>query len=180
MDDTQIVQLYFQRSESAISETAEKYGSYCMSVSMHILDSTPDAEECVNDTWLRAWNAIPPERPRELRPFLGAIVRRLSLDRLRSWHAAKRNRNLEVAMDELYEAAAVDESDLDELPALISEFLRGLPAEERRIFIQRYWYNLSAEQIAEDAGRSRGAVWTQLHRTRNKLKDFLTERGVKV
>lgn len=83
-------------------------------------------------------------------------------------------------MDELYEAAAVDESDLDELPALFSEFLRGLPAEERRIFIQRYWYNLSAEQIAEDAGRSRGAVWTQLHRTRNKLKDFLTERGVKV
>ena len=184
MEDLQIIELYFSRDEQALRETADKYGAYCMAVSMNILHSEPDAEECVNDTWLRTWNSIPPTRPASLKLFLARIARNLSLNRHRALHADKRNRDLEVSLTEL-EACFPAPDDLPEGKATpvmdaLNDFLATQPKEDRVIFVQRYWYSLSAAQIAEEQGISENAVWVRLHRTREKLRDYLTERGFRL
>lgn len=181
MDDLKIIELYFSRDEEAIRHTADKYGAYCMAVSMNILRSQPDAEECVNDTYLRTWNSIPPARPTSLKLFLARITRNISLNRHRALHADKRNRDLEVSLSEL-EACFPAPDDLPEGSATpiidaMNDFLAAQAKTDRVIFVRRYWYSLPASQIAEEMGMTENAVWVRLHRTREKLREHLTERG---
>ncbi len=180
MTDHEIIELFFARDEAAIRETGKKYGAYCMSIAQNILKSTPDAEECVNDTYLKAWNNIPPERPNALKVFLGCIVRRLSLDRYRSWHTAKRDRNLEVAFEELSDCVPMRDEDTLILRELLNEFLASLESKDRITFMRRYWYAMPPAQIAKLDKISVNAVTVRLYKTRNKLREFLAERGYRV
>ena len=146
MKDAQILDLYWGRQEQAIYETQKVYGNYCYSIAWNILYSREDSDECVNDTWLRAWNAIPPRRPGRLALFLGTITRNLSLDRWKERHAMKRGKGeLELALDELAEClpdARDTEAEVEaaELERLVNEFLRSLPERDCNIFLRRYWY----------------------------------------
>ncbi len=184
MDDTKIVDLYWTRSESAISETAKKYGSYCRSIAFHILHNDQDSEECVNDTWLGAWNAMPPKRPAVLSTFLGRITRNLSLDRWKRCNAEKRGGGeMAMALEELRECvpapngveAALDDMALTEH---IDRFLGTLPAEQRKIFVQRYWYLCSIREIANNCGVSESKVKVTLFRTRQALRESLLKEGI--
>lgn len=177
MDDLEIIELYFAREEMAIAETEAKYGSYCHKISMNILDNSEDAEECVNDTWLKAWNSIPPERPGVLRLFLGKIARNLAIDRYRANHKGGRNRELELSLEELSECIPMEEAQAGELPALLDDFLRKTPLEDRRLFVLRYWHAHSIKSLAETFHMTAGAVSNRLWRTREKLRTYLTERG---
>ena len=181
MQDERIIELYFARDEQAIRHTADKYGAYCTAVSMNILHSEPDAEECVNDTYLKTWNSIPPTRPASLRHFLATIVRNLSINRLRARHADKRDPEMEVSLTELEECIpAPTEETEGELTALINEFLGKQSKTDRIIFVRRYWYSLSDTQIAEEMGMTRNAVSLRLSRTRERLRICLSERGYRV
>ena len=183
MEDNRIIELYFSRDEQAIRHTADKYGAYCTAVSMSILHSEPDAEECVNDTYLKTWNSIPPTRPHSLKLFLARIVRNLSINRHRALHSDKRNRDLEVSLSEL-EPCFPSPEDMNEcggeLSELLNEFLEGLPKIDRVMFVQRYWYSLTAAEISAEHELSENAVWVRLHRSRERLREFLTERGYKL
>ena len=180
MTDHEIIELFFARNEQAIKETDKKYGAYCYSIAHNILKSAPDAEECVNDTYLKAWNSIPPERPSALKVFLGCIIRRLSLDRYRSWHTAKRDRNLEIAFEELSECVPMRDEDTPILRELLNEFLESLELRDRVTFMRRYWYAMAPAQIAKLDKVSVNAVTVRLYKTRNKLRNFLAERGFHV
>ena len=178
MKDQEIIELYWQRNENAISESQAQYGNYCMGVSLNILNSRPDAEECVNDTWVRAWNSMPPHKPNCLRTFLGKITRNLSLDRLRTMHRQKRNTDLMIAMDELGDSIPCPD-DIEEsvLCGLLDEFLGGMDPENRKLFVGRYWYGRSVKTLARHYGLTANAVSLRLARSRNALRSFLTERG---
>lgn len=184
MNDNEIIALYWQRAESAVGETAGKYAQYCHSIAWNILHDTQDAEECVNDTWLRAWNAIPPQRPNCLAVFLGRITRNLSLDRCKRYTAEKRGRGqAALALDELDECVpapsgveqAMDDAALEKC---LNRFLRGLPKQKRKVFVQRYWYLMPVREIAELAGESESQVKSALFRTRASLQSFLEREGV--
>lgn len=183
MEDSQIVQLYWDRSASAIPATAKKYGSYCTAIARNILGSAEDAEECVNDTYLQAWNAMPPHRPLRLSAFLGRITRNLSFNRYKRLHAGKRGGGeLAVVLDELAEcvsgAGDVErELDRQELAKAIDGFLNTLSPEKRSIFVCRYWYSDSIADIARRHGMKEGAVSMALNRMRQKLREHLLERG---
>lgn len=186
MTDSQIVQLYWDRDERAIPATADAYGSYCFTVAHNILNSTQDAEECVNDTWLHTWNAIPPQRPRILSSFLARITRNLALNLLRRDRAQKRGGG-EIAL--VYEELAECVSGRDrveqaiserELAQAINEFLGGLPARKRKIFVRRYWYAERVEVIAARMDMTENHASVTLHRLREDLKRFLVERGFDV
>ena len=177
LSDEKILSLYNARDEQALSATADKYGNFCMSLSYDILKSRPDAEECVNDTYLRAWNSIPPAKPKKLQAFLAAITRRLSLDRYREQRAAKRNRDLEVSFEELSDMIEAPDDRADELPELLNSFLRTLDHPERRLFLRRYWFSVSVETLAIEEGTTKNAITVRLYKTRNKLKAYLQERG---
>ena len=180
MQDCEIIELYFARDERAIAVTERQYGRYCTSVAMNILNSPPDAEECVNDTWLRAWNAIPPARPDPLRVWLGRITRNLAISRYRAANRQKRA-HIEVALDELEGClAALPEEQGGELRELLDEFLGSLPADERRLFVGRYWYAYTPEILSRAYGITKNAVNLRVMRTREKLKSFLAERGYTV
>lgn len=184
LNDFEIVSLYHARNEQAVEITQKQYGTYCHTVSMNILNSQPDAEECVNDTYLRTWNSIPPARPASLKLFLARITRNISLNRHRALHADKRNRDLEVSLSEL-ETCFPAPDDLPEGSATpiidaMNDFLAAQSKTDRMIFVQRYWYSLPASQIAEELGMTENAVWVRLHRTREKLREHLTERGYKL
>lgn len=183
MDDKRIVELYFKRSEKAIEETQIKYGRYCYSIAYNILFSNEDSEECVNDTYLRAWNSMPPQKPSKLSSFLGRITRNLALDRYDYNHAQKRSQNLEIALEEIGEA--VPESDrLDSLLGeialkdSINSFLASLPKKTRQIFMRRYWYLSEIKDIANDFSMSETSVRVTLSRTRVKLKAHLEKEGI--
>lgn len=183
MTDSQILELYFRRSERAITETAASYGSYCHTIAYNILGSSQDSEECVNDTYLTAWNQIPPQRPRSFPAYLGRITRNLSIDRFRRIHAAKRGcGQLELAIDELDRTLAgpqdLEETVLrTELRDTINAFLRTLPDTDRRVCICRYFYLDSIPEIAQQFGFSTAKVKSMLHRTRSKLRTYLIEQG---
>lgn len=180
MQDSEIIELYFARDELAIAVTERQYGRYCQAVAMNVLDSQPDAEECVNDTWLRAWNAIPPARPDPLRVWLGRITRNLAISRYRAANRQKRA-HVEVALDELEGClAAVPEECGDELRELLDEFLATLPTDERRLFVGRYWYAYTPKILSRAYGMTQNAVNLRVMRTREKLKAFLAERGYTV
>lgn len=185
MDDRKIVELYWQRSESAIDHTQRKYGRYCNKIAYNILKNHHDAEECVNDTYVDAWNSMPPHKPNSLSAFLGKITRRISLDRWRRRNAEKRGGDdMTVAFDELAECIA-DESEWERasretLALAISEFLEGLKEDERNIFIRRYWYFDTVEDISRVYGFSESKVKMSLMRTREKLAAHLEKEGIKV
>lgn len=183
MEDEQILNLYFSRSEQAIGETASKYGPYCHSIAMHVLENEEDAEECVSDTWFSAWNSIPPKRPSPFSAFLGRITRNLSIDRWRRTRAFKRGGGqMELALEELKDCvsgAGTLENDLIRRETLgaVNRFLGQLSVVERNVFLCRYWYLDSIQTISEVSGFSQSKVTSMLHRLRGKLRKKLSEEG---
>ena len=186
MEDARIVQLYWDRDEAAIDESSKKYGACCASVARNILSDPSDAEECVSDTWLHAWNAMPPHRPAILSAFLCRITRNLSFDRYRRLHREKRGgRNVDAALEALGECVSGrdDTERLLEGRELIREldrFLMALPEAKRHMFILRYWYAAGVGEIAERMGISENNVSVSLSRIRRRLKAHLIERGFDV
>ena len=175
-DDPKIIDLYWDRSENAITETAAKYGRYCTSIAYGILRSHEDAQECVSDAYLTAWNAIPPRRPADLGTYLGKITRNLSIDRLRSRSREKRGGGeVPLALEELEEVVAGSDSPENaavrkELIASLNRFLSELTRQERYIFVRRYWYLDSLGDIAKSTGFSGSKVASTLFRLRGRLK----------
>ena len=183
MEDRKIVDLYWQRDENAIPETAAKFGGYCRTIAYNILADAEDAEECLNDTWLRAWNTMPTNRPSRLAPYLGKLSRWISLTRLREKTSLKRGGGeTELVLDELAEAvdsgADVEKAvELKELNAALRRFLKNLGETERQVFLARYWFIASIAEIAEKFGFSESKVNSMLHRTRKKLRKALETEG---
>ena len=183
LEDDKIIDLFFARSEQAIQELDRKYGRVCHRLSYNILQSWQDAEECVGDAYLGAWNAIPPARPNPLQAYICKIVRNLSLKRYEYKQAAKRNSNFEIAMQELEDSLSAPdtvESELEarELAQIIEDFLETQTKENRVIFMRRYAYMDSYAEIATRVGLSENNVAVRLNRIRRKLKQYLTEREV--
>ena len=181
MTDSDIIRLFFDRDEQAIAETAEKYGRYCMTIARDILDSEQDAEECVSDVYLKAWNSIPPDEPTSLKAYIAVLTRRLSINRYHESRAAKRNRELEVAFEELGDCVPVPEdTSAEELCALLDSFLEQTPTLDRQLFLGRYWFAHSVKVLAKQYDLTENAVSQRLKRTRAALRDYLTERGYSV
>ncbi|MDD3702581.1 MAG: RNA polymerase sigma factor [Tepidanaerobacteraceae bacterium] len=183
MEDGKIIELFFQRSENAIVELSAKYGAISMNTAYNILGNHQDAEECVNDSYLGVWNAVPPKTPNPLLAFLLKIVRNISINRCTYNSRQKRNNQYYVCVDELdYSLASNEtvESQLEaaELTKYIEDFLDTLNKTNRLIFIRRYWYVDSYESIAKLTGLRENAIRTRLSRIRNELKKHLQERGV--
>lgn len=183
MEDKDIIQMYWDRNEQAIDETSVKYGHYCTSIAMNILNSHEDAEECVNDTYLNTWNTIPPHKPNILSTFLGKIARNLSFNKYKYNHSMKRGGyEISLILDELSEIVSDEETVEDnvirnELIKTINNFLDTLPDEKRYIFIRRYWYSDSITTIANQYGRTENSISVELNRIRRKLCYYLAERG---
>lgn len=182
MEDHSIVELYFARDEQAIKETDEKYGRLCLGIALRILGNREDAEECLNDAYLGVWNAIPPARPKRLSAFVCGIIRNLSLKRLEYLGRQKRNAAVLVSLEELEEILPdrSDEVSLDDgaLAELISSFLRTQKEETRNIFLRKYYYFDSIEEIALRYGISQSKVKSALFHTRKRLKAYLIKKGV--
>ena len=177
MNDQQIIDLYFQRNEQAIAETDKQYGAACMRISLNILNSRPDAEECISDTYLSVWNSIPPTRPARLGAFVCRIARNLSVKRFRYLHRQRRNRDLEVALEDLSMIAAPAEDRADELAQDISDFLEKQDKLDRMLFMGRYFYLCSIKNLSEKSGLTSNNISVRLHRVREKLRAYLLERG---
>ena len=180
MEDQKIVELYWERSESALEETRKKYGRYCHSIAYRILNSDPDAEECVNDTYLRAWESMPPQKPTFLQGFLGAITRNLALNRYDYNRAGKRDA-LQTIAQEYWESVPSGELPLVEqieLRRVINAFLATLPPKTRTVFLRRYWYACPIREIAQGMGMSESNVKVMLHRTRQAFKEYLEKEGI--
>ena len=186
MEDSQIVALYWARDEAALAESERKYGGYCRAIALGILENREDAAECVNDTWLRAWKAMPPRRPARLDAFLGKLTRNLSLDRWRALRAQKRGGGqTELALSELEEclpAVSTPEHALEaqDLAESLNRFLEALPREKRVIFVQRYWYLCSVEQLAAMHGMGKNTAASILFRLRSQLREHLKRGGFAV
>lgn len=184
MDDNRIIELYFARDERAIAETQDKYGKLIFSIANNILNSREDANECVNDTYLGVWNSIPPERPISFSAYISRIARNLSLKRLEYLSRDKRSRNLTVSLSEL-EGVLCDSDIRDgvsdgEISMLISRFLHTQSKEKRNVFIRRYYFFDSVEDISKRYSISQSKVKSMLFHTRRKLKEFLTEEGIQI
>ena len=184
MEDREIVELYWQRSESAIAETESKYGTYCRYIARNILLDREDSEECVNDAYLGVWNSIPTKRPQVLKSYIGRITRNIALNRFSRLSAAKRNfGQVPLALDELEDCVpARDGSDrlVDDLSLaeLLNHFLSTLPVGQRKIFVCRYWYLSPVKEIAADLDISESNVKMSLLRSRDKLKLLLEKEGI--
>ncbi len=179
--DDEIVELYWQRNESAIRLTHERYGGLCTRVAMNILGDPSDAEECVNDTYLKAWKSIPPERPRALGAFLTRITRNLALDRYRTKRRQKRDGEFTVMLSELGDCIpAPEETDAAELLGHIKDFLREQDETDRNLFVGRYFHAYEVQRMAEAYGLTPNAASLRLYKTREKLRVYLQERGYSV
>lgn len=184
MEDNRIVELFRQRDEQALAETERKYGSYCRGLARRILNNEQDAEECVADAYLDVWNRIPPHMPTALGAFLGKIVRHIAIDRLRRRSAQKRGGGEVFAALEELEECVPSGDDVEqafrrsELADAINSFLSSLPETEKRIFLRRYWHMDSVDELCERFGFSESKVKTMLHRTREKLRKYLTEQNL--
>lgn len=184
MEDEKIIELFWNRSESAISETAQKYGNYCYSIAYNILTNSEDAEESVSDTYMAAWKAMPPRRPSILATFLGKITRHLSIDRWRSRNRYKRGGGeIVLALEELEDCIADSQTvemalERKQLAVVFNRFLDSLPKMERRVFLCRYWYLDPIADIAGYYGFSVSKVTSMLHRTRKKLRTTLEKEGL--
>ena len=183
MEDVKIVQLYWDRDPNAITKSATKYGDYCTSIAKNILGNKEDVEECVNDTFLNAWNSMPPHRPNMLSTFLGKITRNLSFNRYKHNNAGKRGGSeISAVLDELSECVSGKENveqeiEYKELVKTIDSFLDTLSPEKRSIFICRYWYTDSISEIAKQFNMRENTVSMTLNRIRLKLQKYLIERG---
>lgn len=182
MEDKQILDLYWERSETAIVETERKYGRYCHYIAYQILHNDEDAKEVVNDTYLKTWNTIPPQRPDPLKPYVGMISRQLALDVYEAQHAQKRSGQVPLVLDELSECISGHEvgADIGESVALsdsLSRFIWALPRRTRNIFVRRYFYMSSIAEIAKDFTMKESNVTMLLLRTRRKLEQFLKKEG---
>ena len=184
MDDAEILALYFARSEQAIRETQAKYGWYCSSIAYRILSSLEDSQECVSDTWLKAWDTIPPAKPENLQAYLGKITRNNALHRLRAANTKKRGRDTaSIALSELDECVSdgsTPEDDMirKQLAESVNRFLGTLPREKRVVFVLRYWYMYSTKEIAGKMGMRENTVSSILFRLRKQLKTHLEQEGV--
>jgi len=185
VDDQKIIDLFFERSEQAVKQLDQKYGEYCRGVSYNILRNDQDAQECVNDAYLQVWNAVPPTVPDPLLTYVCKIVRNESLSRLRHNRAKKRFAYVMVPLEELQETFP-DTKDVEtmlderELTRTINGFLGEQTAEDRVIFLRRYWFGDTYTQIAKQVGLSATAVGLRLKKMRNELKEILIERGITV
>ena len=182
MTDAEIVALYWNRSEEAIAHTMRTYGRYLMKLAMNILRLRQEAEECVNDTYLSAWNQLPPDRPEKLMPYLGRIARCLALNRYDYLTARKRSAEFTLQLSELEDCLPASGSverqyESAELAAAISAFLRGLEEEPRNLFIRRYWYSDSIRQLAARYGMGESKVKSQLFRIRGRPREYLNKEG---
>ena len=184
LEDEKIIGLYRQRDEAAIRETKTKYGRYCYAIAYNVLHDREDAEECENDTYLLAWDTIPPVKPKILSAFLGTITRRIALDKWRKDHADKRGGgDTFVSLCELEECVPSgksidDEMDAKHLAEVLSSFLRSLPETDRNLFLRRYWYFDSIEDIASRFGFGQSKVKMNLKRTKDKLRIYLEKEGI--
>ena len=184
MDDSQIINLYFARDENAIIETKNKYQNMCYRIAQNILYNREDSEECVNDTWLRTWNTIPPSRPSVLSTFLAKIVRNLSLNRYRDMHALKRGgSSVNIAIEELNECITdgkTVEKDMEYklLTESIEDFLWKQTKRNRTVFLKRYFYVMDIKEIAEELDIKEGTVKSILSRMRKKLAVWLEKEAV--
>lgn len=185
MQDSRIIELLFERDESALEALDKKYGAVCHRVAHNILGNASDADECLNDSYLGVWNSIPPHRPEKLLPYVCRVVRNLAIKKYHQNTAQKRNSLYDVALDELEECLAAPDSPESEAAACrtgeyINVFLGTLDNQSRVIFVRRYWFSDSPEDIARRVGKSKNFVAVRLTRTRQKLREYLKERGVDV
>ena len=182
MDDEKIVALFYERDEQALQHTQTKYHAYCLAIAQRIVGSHEDAEECVNDTWQRAWETIPPEKPPILSSYVGLLTRRISLNRVRANRAAKRGGGeLLLILDELAECipdASGESADDFVVRDALNDFLSLLPERTRNVFMCRYWHAQSVAQIAADYHMSVSALNTLLHRTRKQLQEYLLSQQI--
>ena len=182
IDDEKIIELFFERSEQAIQELDIKYGKICHSLSYNIVNSRRDAEECVNDAWLGAWNSIPPQRPDPLRAYVCRIVRNLSLKKLRANSALKRSSRFEVSLSELEDCISAHSLDeqlaAGELSTQINAFLAALRRDDRVMFVRRYWFAQPLSEIADAFGTTENNVSVRLGRIRRKLHTYLERKEV--
>ena len=177
MEDQQIIELFYARAECAIEECAKKYGAYCRTIAGHILPDDSDVEECLSDTWMRVWNAIPPNRPERLGAFLGRITRNLALDRLRS---EKRRCPIREELGECLTAGDPTGAMVDRvvLTQALDRFLAGLPPKKRKLFLRRYWYFATVEELSREFGMRESNVKMTLLRLRRELKVQLEQEGI--
>ena len=179
MDDLEIVSLFLLKNEQAVQQAQKEYGAYCRSIALRILANEADAEECVNDVWLAAWNSIPPNEPERLSTYLGKLTRNIAINKLRENRAAKRSTGeYALSLDELAEVLQGGEDiekqvQMKDLERAIGDFVRALPEMQKHVFICRYWYFDAVPDIAKRFGFSDSKVKSMLHRLRKKLKDYL-------
>lgn len=183
MKDEEIIELYWNRQEKAIYETDIKYGKYCNAISFNILQSDEEAKECVNDTYLKVWDNIPPQRPSLLKIYIGKITRNLAINKYEKKKAKKRDYTLEIALEELSECISSEnnvenEVNYNELVNMLNEFLAGLSQDKRKIFLERYWYLYSIKEISLRNKISESNTKVILLRIREKLKNYLKEGGL--
>ena len=181
MEDNEIIELYWKRNEVAIPETDKKYGKYCCKIAHNILTNIEDSEECVNDTYLRVWNAIPPKKPSVFKAFLAKITRNLALDKYDSKSAQKRNNSMDLVYEELEDCIPTNsmekEIEYNELVKELNMFLENLSKEKRVVFLERYWYMSSIKDIAAKHNQKESKTKMELLRMRNALRKYLEERG---
>ena len=184
MEDLAIINLYWARDQRAITESERAYGSYCRKIAENILVQREDAEECVNDTWMRSWNAMPPQRPNRLAAFFGKITRNLALDRWRKAQAARRNNGqMDLALDELGDCVGkhdpgLERLELEETSAVITKFLYSCEKLNRQLFVRRYWYLDSLEELSARSGLSPEQIKARLYRMRKQLREALEKEGI--
>ena len=183
MEDKRIVELYCARSEKALKETQDKYSSYCKTIAYNILANIEDVQECLNDMLKKAWDSIPPNAPENLKAYLGKIIRKISLNRLKSATRKKRGAGqVDMVLEELTECIPAEntvEAELDRklLTKMLNNFLATLSEENRRVFVRRYWYLSPVKDIARDYGISESKVKSMLFRLRNNLKEYMEKEG---
>ena len=185
MDDQAIIALYWSRDQQALNESQQKYGPLCFRLSENILASREDAEECVSDTWLRAWDTMPPQRPDSLRAYLSRICRNLSLDRWRARKARKRGEGLEVLLEELEDCvpaspSAEAEAEGREITRCIDFWLSTLKAGDRTVFLRRYWYGQQVQELAKQEGCTAQKMAQRLYRLRQSLRKALEQEDIMI